>query len=590
MVAAAAGGAASVLGSGSASALPGARRRPPGGDKKRVAIFGAGPGGLSAALELVERGYSVDVYERHAMVGGKARSYSVPGTGTGGRMDLPAEMGFHAVWGTYQTFPRSLAKVPTVGGTANDMVIGTLPGKNAQPMIAKLLAETGQAGFDPVRLLGTLTGELSLVNGINQAHVPLLASKMLGLMTSGTARQWGHMEFSSLADYIGPQANEPGMREVLLGIFSQVTIPPERFNARLGGTGNLLLFSAYMGAKGLGPGARDAFAMADGPINEGIWDPFRQEIERQGGRFHMRHSVTDLACNDRRITGATVRGPDGVAMPIEADWYILSVSQKHAAPLLNSEILAAAPGLRGVQRMAQHEMWLGAAQIYLNRKVHDSPGAAGKPWLALFGDYSRLWTGAPFETRYGSGAELEYVTTDLVDWLQNGNLYGKPANYHSPDELLDEMLFQFRRYGNTEWDRQDIAQWHLNPSLSWDGHKLSNDEPIAVMYPGVWSDQPEPETEIENLFIGATYARSVAGIDSMEGACEAGRRSVNAIIDRSGDQAEKAWVDSPEPPAPFKQIWEEDDRRFHAGLPNAFDIVNPYRGQPSPMPAPWPGY
>ena len=60
----------------------------------RVAVLGGGVAGLSAAHELSERGFEVTVYEKSDMFGGKARSLSVPGTGTDGRKDLPGEHGF----------------------------------------------------------------------------------------------------------------------------------------------------------------------------------------------------------------------------------------------------------------------------------------------------------------------------------------------------------------------------------------------------------------------------------------------------------------------------------------------------------------
>jgi squalene-associated FAD-dependent desaturase len=45
----------------------------------RIAVVGAGLAGLSAALELRERGYDVEVYERSRLLGGRATSFEVGG-------------------------------------------------------------------------------------------------------------------------------------------------------------------------------------------------------------------------------------------------------------------------------------------------------------------------------------------------------------------------------------------------------------------------------------------------------------------------------------------------------------------------------
>jgi glycine/D-amino acid oxidase-like deaminating enzyme len=59
-----------------------------------VAVLGGGVAGLSAAHELGERGFDVDVYERDGDgFGGKARSFPVPNSATGGGKPLPAEHG-----------------------------------------------------------------------------------------------------------------------------------------------------------------------------------------------------------------------------------------------------------------------------------------------------------------------------------------------------------------------------------------------------------------------------------------------------------------------------------------------------------------
>src|SRR5205814_9022126 len=53
----------------------------------RVAALGGGVSGMSAAHELIERGFEVAVYEKGTLPGGKARSIPVPGSGQPPRLD-----------------------------------------------------------------------------------------------------------------------------------------------------------------------------------------------------------------------------------------------------------------------------------------------------------------------------------------------------------------------------------------------------------------------------------------------------------------------------------------------------------------------
>ena len=93
-----------------------------------VAILGGGVAGLSAAHELAERGFDVTVYEARPDLGGKARSMPVPGSGTGGRADLPAEHGFRFFPGFYRHLPDTMRRIPVAGqrdGVAGNLVDST---------------------------------------------------------------------------------------------------------------------------------------------------------------------------------------------------------------------------------------------------------------------------------------------------------------------------------------------------------------------------------------------------------------------------------------------------------------------------------
>ena len=77
-----------------------------------IAILGGGVAGLSAAHELVQRGFPVSVYERKGDFGGKARSVSGQPVGGAGLGDLPGEHGFRFFPGFYRHLPDTMSRIP----------------------------------------------------------------------------------------------------------------------------------------------------------------------------------------------------------------------------------------------------------------------------------------------------------------------------------------------------------------------------------------------------------------------------------------------------------------------------------------------
>ena len=63
-----------------------------GAPKLKVAIVGGGLAGLSTAVELLDQGYDVDIYEQRPFIGGKVASYK-------DRSGNHVEMGLHVFFG-----------------------------------------------------------------------------------------------------------------------------------------------------------------------------------------------------------------------------------------------------------------------------------------------------------------------------------------------------------------------------------------------------------------------------------------------------------------------------------------------------------
>jgi uncharacterized protein with NAD-binding domain and iron-sulfur cluster len=73
--------------------------------RKKVVVIGGGVAGLTAAHELIERGFDVTLYERRGRLGGKAASVE-------NKRGFPGEHGFRFFPGWYQHLPDSMKRIP----------------------------------------------------------------------------------------------------------------------------------------------------------------------------------------------------------------------------------------------------------------------------------------------------------------------------------------------------------------------------------------------------------------------------------------------------------------------------------------------
>lgn len=82
------------------------------GPKLKVAIIGAGLAGMSTAVELLEQGHEVDIYESRKFIGGKVGSFK-------DKNGNHIEMGLHVFFGCYNNLFRLLTKV----GADNNLLV-----------------------------------------------------------------------------------------------------------------------------------------------------------------------------------------------------------------------------------------------------------------------------------------------------------------------------------------------------------------------------------------------------------------------------------------------------------------------------------
>ena len=94
-----------------------------------------------------------------------------------------------------------------------------------------------------------------------------------------------------------------------------------------------------------------------------------------------------------------------------------------------------------------------------------------------------------------------------------------------------------------------------------------NLEPLLVNLVNTWQLRPDAFTRIPNLFLASDYVRTNTDLATMEGANEAARRAVNAILNTSGHPACPCKIWELHEPEIFAPLRWHDYVRYQKGLP-----------------------
>lgn len=567
--------AAAGAGVAAATALPG---RPATAANIRVAVLGGGVAGLTAAHELAERGYAVTVYERRAL-GGKARSMGVPGTGTGGRPDLPGEHGFRFFPGFYRHVPDTMRRIP-FGANRNGVWDNLVTAPDAR---------FARAGGDDIHAPMAF-GDLSALtaDGLRESLASVIstmlkmppeeglffANRLLVFNTSCDARRLEQWERTSWFDFVGGRERSHEFRALVSRTLTSLLVAAkdELASVRTIGT---------MGEQFLGNPLQIGFdgeldRVLNGPTNTAWIDPWIALLRELGVRFEVGAEVRGLDITGRRITGARIVTADGGTETVTADHFVVALPAERARDLWNADILTAWPELAKMSSL--YTDWMTGIQFYLRRGVGLGRGHSAyidSPWSLTSITQNALW--ARKLPEYGDGTVQDCLSVDISDWNTPGILFGKTAKECSPAEIAKETWAQIGVHVN---DREellrdaDLHSWFLDPGITWhaDRGENSNADPLLINTAGSWDARPEPYGGVENLFLAGDYVRTNIDLATMEGANESARAAVNTLLDITGSGAPRCRTYTLYRPVELEPLRQADAIDYAAGHPNRFDI------------------
>jgi len=504
-----------------------------------VAVLGGGVAGLSAAHELVERGFTVTVHEKRAVPGGKARSYPAPESG------LPAEHGFRFFPGFYRHLPDTLARIPAGRGSVRDRLVGAERILLAQAGGANELVAPAHLpeSLGDVEALARFAFDAATTLGIPAADVAFLVDRLLQLLTSCDERRYEQWELQSWWDFVAADRRSPAFQKFLAEGLTR-TLVAARAREISARTGGLILFQLLMDLARAG--AR-ADRVLDAPTSDAWLTPWAGHLRGAGVELRLGEAVEGIELRNGQIAGVRVEG----GRTVIADFYVAALPVEVMRTLLSPELRAAEPRLNGLDRLVTR--WMNGILFYLREDLPLERGHTiyiDSEWALTSISQRQFWRGVDF-ARLGDGTVGGILSVDISEWQRPGRRTGKVAALCTRAEIREEVWGQIEDHLDSLLDGVEVRSWTLDEDIAFPNPSgATNAEPLLVNTAGSWADRPDARTRIPNLLLAADYVRTYTDLATMEGANEAARRAVNAILDATRSAAPRCGVwPLREPPA-----------------------------------------
>jgi uncharacterized protein with NAD-binding domain and iron-sulfur cluster len=526
-----------------------------------VYILGGGVAGLSAAHELAERGYSVTIFEKNPICGGKARSMPYTGTGSGGRQDLPGEHGFRFFPGFYFHLSDTLSRIWF--DQANNIRVLD----NLVPATEIGVAQDGKPPFIiPASTPNTLVEWVSALRdvfeapelGVPLSEVRVFMKKLFCFLGSGPTRRRTDIEKTPWWTYIEAAGKSPEYQCIFGRGLSRslVAMRPEKGSA-------LTVMSMFVQITLNIIGGKKADRVLNGPTSE-VWiEPWVKQLKTDMGvTIHNNAPVQSVTYDPmlKCITGAVVLDSTGAPINVgtKDDIYLAAVPvevvQKdavfsHQLKLAAGLIRPASGGEDGISQLQTD--WMAGVLFYLNRNAAPLNGHviyANSPWSLTsisqrqFWDVRKAGMGAYPWSQRGNGAVVDILSSIISAWDEPGiKTVTKKANECTKNEIFQEAWEQLKAHlvlaGNGKLNDSDVVDRFLDPAIAFDegtGVVSSNEEPLLINTASSRKHRPAAGTDIPNLFVASDYVATNTDLACMEAANEAARQAVNAILTRTG--------------------------------------------------------
>ena len=393
----------------------------------KVIIIGGGVAGMSAAHELIERGFDVEVYEKKKVyVGGKARSVNVQGTNIQNKdLYLPGEHGFRFFPGFYKHVTDTMKRIPYSSSDGTKNKNGVFDNLTHTTEIAltrydmptiKILANFPKSLKDFELLIHDMFGGIQ--TGLTHEEKLMISCEERKNQEYEKISWWKFLEADRFSD---------AYRHLLVQGLTR-TLVAARAEVASMKTGSSITLQLMYSA--LNPGV-NVDRVLDGPTNEKWLNPWYDYLISKGVKYHKGHEGLGFELKaDNSIDYARGKNQHGEEIKVKGDYYILWAPGEKAIKMIDEKMNKLDDQFPFLSKLAESTAWMNGIQFYLNEDVQVAHGHvchSYTEWALTSISQVQFWKDYDLHERY-NGKVKGILSVDISDWL-----YTKYKSIHNPN-------------------------------------------------------------------------------------------------------------------------------------------------------------
>jgi carotenoid phi-ring synthase / carotenoid chi-ring synthase len=453
--------------------------------EKSVGIIGGGLAGVSAAIFLAERGFSIKIFEKEKYLGGKVGSWPVK---FDDGFSTQVEHGFHAFFRQYYNLRNLLKKI--------DAFKYLIP-IDDYLILTKNYGNFGFKELDTVPVLNILSMAKTGIYSYKDAMLNPGFRKMTSLLSYNREKTFSKFDTVSFKDFADDVKLPPEM-QLMFTTFSRAFFAEPQYisMAEL-----IKSFHSYFLSNDLGL----LYDVLNDDFEDTLWKPAKNYLSKYNSTISLDSKITSFKkdgdqfmINDERfdyaIIASDVKGTKSIIQ--NSDYF------KNEHPVFYNQMT----GLKQSQRYSVLRVWI------------DKDLRQGVPFF-IFTDALRILDSVTIYHRMEKTSE---------EWVKkNGGGIFELHSYAVPDDfpqvdIGNQFLKEFEEYF------PEIKGYKVKYEY------LQVKDDFTAFHTNLYKSRPTVKTEVENLFLAGDWVKLENPAMLMEAAATSAIYASNLIFNKEG--------------------------------------------------------